>query len=373
MPFTIFNYVHNKKITTERQLFIHLVPKFYSALMKHLLTLLTVLTCLCGFSQNKVSEKIAELKSARTVFQSFTVLDATASPADSEVETVVKDATYATLRRDEVNAIATNKYDAIEVTIPYGNSYKVVELFKVDLYSQNFQIDTDKNSNIQYDRGAHYRGIVKGDSNSLVSMNFFMDEFNGIISDYSDQNLVVGKIDSPNNTTNYLVYSDSKMVVPSGFRCDVKDDAEPMTHDHEDASRNTLISKCVTVYFEIDYDLFLANGSNTTTTTNWMTSVFNNVQTLYANDQINVALSSLYIWTTDDPYQGDSSFEYLAQFNEVRPVFFGDVGMLVGMDPGGLGGVAVVINGLCTENNFSYSDVNFSYNTVPTYSWTVMV
>ena len=60
-------------------------------------------------------------------------------------------------------------------------------------------------------------------------------------------------------------------------------------------------------------------------------------------------------------------------FAQTTPVFDGDVGQLVGIDPGGLGGVAVAINGLCSQNNYSYSDVSFNYNTVPTFSWTVQV
>ncbi len=341
--------------------------------MKKIFTLLVLLTCFCGFSQNKISEKIAELKAARTVFTPFSVLNAT-TPADaSEVESAVDNATFAALRVAEVNSIVAAKNEAIELSIPYAGGIKVVELYKVEILADNFTVDSDKALNLTYQQGVHYRGIVKGDPNSLVSMNFFANEFSGIISDNSVQNLVVGKIDKPNNTLDYIVYSDADMKVPNGFRCDVKDEDVVMDLTPIETSRNVQSTRCVTVYFEIDHNLFLANGADTTTTTNWMTAVFNNVQTLYANDQIDIALSSVFIWTTDDPYEGESSFDYLAQFNEVRPVFNGDVGMLVGIDPGGLGGVAVTINGLCSENNFSYSDVNFSYSTVPTYSWTVMV
>jgi hypothetical protein len=129
------------------------------------------------------------------------------------------------------------------------------------------------------------------------------------------------------------------------------------------------------MYFEIDYNLYQNNNSNTTTTTNWMTSVFNNIQALYNNDGISVSLSTVYIWTAQDPYEGigTSSTAYLNAFHATRPVFDGDVGQLIGVDAGGLGGVARAINGLCTQNNYSYSDVNFAYSTVPVYSWTVNV
>jgi len=106
-----------------------------------------------------------------------------------------------------------------------------------------------------------------------------------------------------------------------------------------------------------------------------MTSVFNNVQTIYFNDGITVSLKSMYIWTTVDPYvgSGTSSTDFLYKFHQVRPIFDGDVGQLVSIEPQGLGGVAIGINGICTQDNYSYSDVSFSYASVPTYSWTIEV
>lgn len=326
-----------------------------------------------SFAQNKVSEHVAELKSANTLFRNFAVLKPASGIGSVEIQKVVENATYAKINQAAVAEIASQKYNAIEIEIPYNNGSKVVELYRVDPLHENFHVDSDKGSYLPYEQGAYYRGMVKGNPNSVVSMNFFGNEMNGIVSDASVQNLVIGKIDRPNNVSDYIIYSDAEMKVLNGFSCDFKDDDHPVMQLTDDQPRGTLSTRCVTVYFEIDYNLYQANNSSITQTTNWMTAVFNNVQTLYANDQITVSLKSIYIWTTDDPYQGSSSSDYLYQFNEIRPVFDGDVGQLIGIDPGGLGGVAVTINGLCSQNNFSYADVNLSYSTVPTYSWTVMV
>jgi hypothetical protein len=106
-----------------------------------------------------------------------------------------------------------------------------------------------------------------------------------------------------------------------------------------------------------------------------MTSVFNNVQTLFDNDGITTALKSIYIWTNPDPYDGigNASSDYLQAFAVNRPVFNGDVGMLVGIDPGGLGGVAY-LNQVCDDSNYAYSDLNgTSFSSVPNYSWTIQV
>jgi hypothetical protein len=127
------------------------------------------------------------------------------------------------------------------------------------------------------------------------------------------------------------------------------------------------------MYFEIDYSLFQANGSNTTTTANWFTSMFNNVHTLYANAGISVSLKSMFIWTTPDPYTGTNSSAQLSNFHNYRPTFDGDLGQLVGVDTGNQGGISATVFGTCSSSNYSYVDVDFGYNTVPTYSWTVQV
>jgi predicted Zn-dependent protease len=47
--------------------------------------------------------------------------------------------------------------------------------------------------------------------------------------------------------------------------------------------------------------------------------------------------------------------------------------MLVGDDEGGLGGVAISIAGLCSNQNVSYSDVDLYYEELPMFSWDVEV
>jgi hypothetical protein len=344
--------------------------------MKKLLTIISLFSFFLLFSQNNVAKKVQELEKENTVFKSFSVLNSTQNLPNYAINNVVSNATLATINLQNVNNIAANKPEFIELEIPYNGAILKVDLYKIDLFSEGFHIDTDKQKNISYNKGVYYRGILKGNYTSVASFNFFDNEFNGIVSSTGLSNLVIGKLDKPNNTTDYIVYADENLKVPSNLECGFKDD-ETLHSAENNATQNrdANSTRCVTLYFEIDYDLYQNNGSNTTTTTNWMTSVFNNVQTLYNNDGITTSLKSLYIWTTLDPYQniGTESSDYLYKFNEVRPVFDGDLGQLLGIDPGGLGGVAVTINGLCSQNNFSYSDVNFAYSTVPTFSWTVEV
>jgi hypothetical protein len=339
------------------------------------LTLIALLLASLGvFAQQNVAKKVNDLISQDTTFKKYSVLIENNAIQNAATRNAVIEATYATINQTAIGEIAANQYDFLEVEIPYLGATITTQLFKVDIFAEGFHIDTDKAKSISYEKGVYYRGIIKGDSNSLVSFNFFKGELNAVISSRTLHNLVVAKLDKINNTSDYIVYSDKDLKAKNDLDCKVKSVPETTPKDYRNNATPSSV-RCVTMYFEMDFDLYQANNSNTTTTTNWMTSVFNNVQTIYTNDGITTSLKSLYIWTTPDPYDGigDTSADYLYKFNEVRPVFDGDLGQLVGIDSGGLGGVAVGIDGICGQNNFSYSDVSFSFETVPTYSWTIMV
>lgn len=336
--------------------------------------LLTTLFCLTNLlAQNKVAEKVLELQSLKAGFRPISVLSVTQNTIDRDVSKVVDGATLATINFEKINEIVTNQYGTIELEIPYQNQNIAVLLYKVNPFVEGFHVDTDKATNISYQEGVYYRGIIKGETESVSSFNFFNGEFNGIISSSELGNLVVGKLNKASNQTDYIVYSDAKMKVLNQFACNTKEEGVSISTNNE-ANRDVNTEKCVTFYYEVDYNLYVNNGSNITTTINWMTSVSNNIQTLFENDGISTALKSIFVWTETDPYNGigTGSSVYLSAFRNTRTVFDGDVGHLVGVDPGTLGGVAY-LDTLCTQSNYAYSDVNFAYSTVPTYSWTVQV
>ena len=340
--------------------------------MRKALFAITLLTCFGSFAQHEVSKKINTLLNQNVTFKEYSMLSVVDRNPESQIKNVVDKATFATLKTEILSSLITNNDEQIEVSIPYNGSTVVVQLYKANLFAEGFHLDSDQNRSIAYNPGLYYRGIVKGDNESVAAFSFFKNEMIGMVSSRPLNNLVIGKLDRANNTSDYIIYSDADMNVKNDFECHTEDTAtdEPQSDNRILEPQST---KCVTMYFEIDHNLYISNGRNTTTTTNWMTAVFNNVQTLYNNDNITVALKSIYIWTTPDNYSGATSADYLNMFRSVRPAFDGDVGQLIGIDSSGLGGVAATVDGLCSVNNYSYSDVNFSYNTVPTYSWTIMV
>jgi len=344
--------------------------------MKKIITIIAIFFFFSVFSQQMISKKVQELNVKQITFKPYSILTPYNETNNKTINKLVKKSSTAKINFQSVADLVQTKPDNIEIEIPYqGNAIKV-QLYKVDLFAEGFHVDTDKAKNITIEEGIYYRGIVKGDLNSTASFNFFNDEMNGIISNQMLTNLVITKQDKQVSISDYIVYSDADLNLQNSFECHVKDKPNLVINTNQYKTSQALTAKCVTMYFEIDNDIFVKNASNVSTTTRWMNSVFNNVKTLYANDGINVSLRSIFIWTSPDPYEGTgtASSDYLYKFNAVRPVFDGDVGQLIGIDPGKLGGVAVDINGLCSQNNFSYSDLDgITFTTWDTYSWTVMV
>jgi hypothetical protein len=351
--------------------------------MKHIITktilkpfLFLALLLFCdynGFGQNKIAAKIQNLQQENTQFTPIAVLTVDASIDKKDINEVVRSSTLAKAAVSEINQVASGQFEFLELEIPYQDQNIKILLYRVNPFTESFSIDTDKNRNISYQKGVHYRGIIKGNLQSVAAFNFFNGEFNGVFSSQELGNIVVGKIEKPNNQSDYIIYSDANFLKTNDFECHVEEKESTLTPT--DLQRGVATNKCVTFYYEVDNTLFVSNGSNVTTTTNWMTSVHNNVQTLFENDGITVALNAIFIWTTPDVYTnaGASSVDYLQAFAAYRPNVNGDIGMLLGIDPGGLGGVAY-LNSLCQGFNYAYSDLNgISVQTVPTYSWTTQV
>jgi hypothetical protein len=343
--------------------------------MKKAFTLFALMSSVLLFSQNEIGKKVREYELSKSGFTKISPFSVVSAPSNA-LNKYVDNATYARLNIQSIQPILINQPETIEIEIPYNGTTVLVDLYKVNLFAEGFQIDTDKQQNIGYKKGVYYRGIVKGDYTSVATFNFFDNEINGLFSNDQYANVIIGTTEKNNPNSDYIIFGDAHLKITNDFNCGFKDDEQMKVNIAEPShQRNAQSTRCVTMYFEIDNDLYTSNNNSTTQTTNWMTSVFNNVQTLYTNDGITVSLKSMFIWTTQDPYEGigTSSSDYLFKFNEVRPVFNGDVGQLVGIDPGGLGGVAVNINGLCSQDNFSYSDVTTAYAPVLTYSWTIEV
>ncbi|TXC75240.1 GEVED domain-containing protein [Luteibaculum oceani] len=258
---------------------------------------------------------------------------------------------------------------AISIPSFSGNWDLILE--EVSLYSDDFILNTPQGIVPNENSGKFFRGIVQGAPNSIVSVSVFDDEIQALIA-LDGINYTLGKmLDKKGNPTEtYILYNEGQ--VPTEFPnfCSAKEQTGKVREFSRDNTRKNS-SKCVNVYFELDYDVFQNKGS-VNGAKNYISAVFNEVATLYANDNLTVKISEIFVWNTASPYTGASSTSNLDQFRATRPNFNGDLGHLIDLKPSN-GGIAYV-DVLCNNTyNYAYSGIYDYYSNVPTYSWTVEV
>ncbi|MDP4851579.1 MAG: M12 family metallo-peptidase, partial [Saprospiraceae bacterium] len=79
----------------------------------------------------------------------------------------------------------------------------------------------------------------------------------------------------------------------------------------------------------------------------FLTSLFNQVSTLFSNDGVQIRLSGVKIWDIPSPYNGSDSEQMLTQFGATRTSFTGDIGQLISYKASG--GIAWV-RGVCSPS-----------------------
>lgn len=259
----------------------------------------------------------------------------------------------------------------IALHLPGPDGGKVLELERVELAPGGVDVIAASGGRVNMPASAHYRGIVRGSEGSLAAISVFDGQVMGLVSDGTGDH-VLGPIEGEASGL-HVFYNDDALRGTSGAACHTDElpvVEEGMTEGIEgDASRTT---RCVRLYWEVRYEIFQQKGGMTNTV-NYMTGLYNQTATLYANDDIDVTLSQLFVWDTADPYTGSSTSSFLDQFGVVRTSFNGDLAHLIGYTGGG--GIAW-LNTLCNGQiryRMAYSGISSSYASVPTYSWSVEV
>ena len=278
-----------------------------------------------------------------------------------------------TLDPDYLDKAAAVNSQAISLRLPLNGEVLIVDLLQVSAVAPDFSVKTSGAGNeaVPYAPGRHYRGSIRGDNQSVAAISFFQGEIMGLIANAAYGNLVLGRLDSPENETEYILYTDRDLAVKSPFTCTMLEHEAGSAHD-PGTNAPEVVGGCVRVYYEADYELFQNKGS-VQGTVDYLSGAFNQVAALYANEQISTTLSEVYVWTTPDNYSTSSSSTALKQFRNLRTSFNGDLAHLVGIGGNNLGGIAY-LDVLCSPGYaYAFSDINTSYATVPTFSWTVEV
>lgn len=293
----------------------------------------------------------------------------------STFEGVLKDASFLELDANTLQSWLSTDAPQVHLSLPQSSrSELLLELSEVSLLTDDFKITTDKGDfdMSQFKGAKFYKGIVKGHSESLVSLSVLEDQVIGMIS-IDGVSQILHKMEKEEV---YILYYTDDLMVSHPFTCGVEeDDIESRGGEEADESSGDDKGQtipCIRVYLECDYALFTDKGG-VVNAANWIAAVFNNVAALYQLESIVLTLSEVFVWTSKDPYSTKSSVTALNQFRTVRKNFNGDIAHLAALGGRSLGGVAwldVICN---TGYRYGYSNIHSTYEDIPVFSWSVEV
>ncbi|PHI19413.1 hypothetical protein CEQ90_12905 [Lewinellaceae bacterium SD302] len=349
--------------------------------MKFIFSLVSGLMCLCLTlnlhaqiqTRQAYGTPLTNERSVATASDLFTQLPERA-PENQLVDDNITEFQLMALNVESLTELKARAAGQLELEIPGSRGSMTLRLERAYPLSVNFRLRTASGRIAnQSEAGIHYRGRVVGRNGSHVALSLLDGELTGLIAGADGQNLVLGKLrEDDRNATTYILYQDDPVFASQELDCATEDtnvDYLPEMLEMP-ATPRSVSNNCVGVYFEVDYNIYQEKGINTA---GYVTAAFNEVAALYAASNVDLTISEIFVWDTPSPYGGTSSGTLLTQFQQHRPSFNGDVAQLLSYSASG--GIAV-LNGLChpiSAARMSFSSIGSNFQTVPTYSWTIMV
>ncbi len=205
----------------------------------------------------------------------------------------------------------------LEMNLPISEKENLtLELYEANIFAENFKVVNSEGKEVIFEKGLHYRGRIKGNNQSICAISIMNNEISGFISDNTgNQNLK-----KLQNGT-YALYYENKLLEKTGFICGIIE--EPFSlPPTPNAVAAGVGCKIVDIYIEADNQMFLNNGSSITNTSTLATNNFNQVATLYTNENIEIRLTSIKVWDTADPYPGTNPSIVLNLFKSVLGTSF---------------------------------------------------
>lgn len=305
---------------------------------------------------------------------------------------VVSDAVYINVKTEQLRELWQLKSPNIDIIVPVSRHQSFeLQLSQIQVLADDFVLTTSDNRTFDWsaNQGVFYRGIVKGNPNSLVSLSLFEKSIRVLIAD-DGGNYVLAPMGKQKQQ--YILYNDKKLKKKNPFQCGVQEEYyrldEGYTYGQTAPQRS---NQCLDLYMECDYATFNSFDNSLENVQDYITALFNEVSTIYQNEGISLLLSQIHVWTEIDPYAE------MTTTGTVLDVFGGviknnhnaDLAHLISTRP--LGGATAWVNVLCL-NYFSYnsdwdqdgeyeihhagpygftSGMSTTIEEVPTYSWNV--
>ncbi len=292
------------------------------------------------------------------------------TPAREDTRDYVANAHNVSMRTDVFDQLKASNAPLIRIAIP-GPDSLALDLYRAEVFSGGARIRTSNGQILQPNSQHHfYRGIIHGDPHSLAIVSVFQERVQIVFADRHG-NRRIQKM----NDGQYLFFKDEDLRIPKDMNCYTEDTPDTDDHDHNQ-SGSRVTGNCVEIYVECDYKSYQDNGSSVSNTEEWVAELWNEVITLYDNEDIPVAVSDVFVYTSSDPFANlNSTSAVLYAFADHMDTLTYNGHLAHLLSTRNLGGGIAFLDVLCANSNKVAFSANLSTNIVPvpTYSWTVEV
>jgi len=277
--------------------------------------------------------------------------------------------------------IRQEKPSLLLMTIPgIGENAIDIELSRVSIIMPDIRFEVDNNkaeTKNLIDQSLFYRGNIKDNPESLVSLSIVNNEVSGMIIDSTGTRMLGQESNISSDKNSYLLFNDKPVAL--SFICSTLETEQNLQISSDRTSATAQGSDCkyIGVYLETDKSVYDKFGTREKVT-GYILSLFNQVATLYAAEGVALRISGFYLWDTLDPYAAsqnnptDALNRFRSSWNLKSDNFPGQIAHLISCRP--LGGGQAHIGSLDTRSiSYGVSAIQGSYQLLPTYSWDVKV
>ncbi len=303
--------------------------------MKKILVLFILLNPQIIFAQREdryinsnLKMKIERLKQAGEVFHPVKLFQLVGEKSIKGVGTYYE----LTLDENALRDFYDSKYYCVNMLLPKpgGGNFELF-LSQNKIFSDDFDAtytnETGRHKLI-YEGGIHYNGIINIENKiSLACISFYKNEVMGIISDETG-NWSLGK-SKKGTSMEYILYNDKDFNLPVKYECGVNDFVDNKYKKNLNNSKS--IQKCIKIFIDCAYSFYTYQG-NTSAVMNYISNLINNASTIYGNEDISFLISSINIWTSQDPFDHNTYSAALTSFENYYNSFNGNIANLIAYD-----------------------------------------
>lgn len=282
--------------------------------------------------------------------------------------------------RNKVKQLYRKSPSAFTLQIPVPEGEKTIVFTATDIHAAGFEVldASGRNIKAELDMPLHFKGQKNRRGKEMAALSIFSD--GNFVLVYSDASGNINLASLPENLRKhpdeYVAFRDADLLHSNPFRCGIDHDGPvPENAAQSNPSGNQIQNdstcRLTEIYWECDYDMY-QRGGGFQGALNRFEAMFNGTAILYEIETINIGVKALKIWDTPDPYTYTSSFSALDDFLSAGNAadWPGQLAHLLSTRPLNLGGVAY-LNAICTDYRYGFSNIDFFFNNLPAYSWTL--